>query len=353
MRPCLSRQNLRIWIDLANSPHVLVFEPIARRLREKGHELFFTLRDFAQTIPLARARALEGPVVGGHGGKSRVKKVVNISARTAALVRFAKKQGIDFALGHNSYAQVVAAKVARVPVLTMMDYEGQPANHLAFRLADWVLVPKFFPEEALRKFGAKRIHTYTGFKEELYLADFVPQEDFVEELASISARPIDQKRVLVTVRSPATMALYHRFQNPLFSRLLERLRADGNAFVVLLARTEEQRKSISQDFPEFFCPQVALDGPNLLYHSDLVISAGGTMNREAALLGTPAYTLFAGELPAVDEELVRRGWLGVLRSEADIDALSLQRKDHGPERAQSQVLDEVAGVVEEKMASIK
>ena len=193
---------VRIWIDLANSPHVPLAEPIVRSLRDRGDEVVLTARDHAQTVELARHRWGELHVVGGSSPAGRTNKALAIAGRAAALRRVARAERPDVAFSHGSYAQVVAARSARVPSLVMMDYEHQPANHLSFRLATRVLVPEVFPRTALKRFGAReaKVDRYPGFKEELYLSGFAPDPQVLAELAldpaTVIASPIVQQAYL-------------------------------------------------------------------------------------------------------------------------------------------------------------
>lgn len=309
-----------------------------------------TLRDFAQTIPLAERYELTGPVVGAHGGASRWGKARSLSARTMELRRFAKEHGVDRAMSHNSYAQTVAARSLGIHTVTMMDYEGQPANHVAFRAAHRVVVPERFPEEDLRRFGAraKKVRTFPGLKEQLYLADFEPDHRGVEaELESTCDRlhPGWREKPLVVVRPPATMAYYHRFENPIFPAVLEWLdRQDIQ--VIAIPRDESQVAELIEHLPGVAIPATAIDGPSLIARADLVISAGGTMNREAAVLGTPAYTIFAGDLPAIDRELVRLGRLEPITDPAVLDERKIEHKDPNAGLGSSPVLDVVLEALE-------
>jgi predicted glycosyltransferase len=157
-----------IWIDLANSPHVPFFRALIPEFERRGHSVIVTAREFAQTVELAFAAGLEPIVIGGHGGGKLAGKAGNLIGRTAALVRWARGRGIDLAVSHNSYAQTAAARVLGIKSATLMDYEHQPANHLAFRLATCVIVPRAFPDAALRRYGASvnKVRRYNGTKED-------------------------------------------------------------------------------------------------------------------------------------------------------------------------------------------
>jgi uncharacterized protein len=334
---------MRIWIDLANSPHVPFFRALAPEFEKRGASVLMTARDFAQTIELAEAAGLAAEVIGVHGGRALAGKAGNLVGRAAALRRWARGREFDLAVSHNSYAHVAAARVLGIRSVTLMDYEHQPANHLAFRLASRVIVPRSFPPEALRRYGARarKVRRYRGTKEDVYLADFEPDPRFAETLAALGVRPGD---VTVVVRPPARDALYHRFENELFDELLARLRARADVKVILLARTEAQRDAYAAR-PNLILPRSALDGANLIAASDLVVSAGGTMNREAAALGVPAATIYAGRWAAVDEELLREGRLRRIAARGDLDALPLEKKRAARARRALHVRAEVADLI--------
>ena len=317
---------MRIWIDLANSPHVPFFHALIPEFTSRGHQIEITARDFAQTVELATKAGMVPHVIGGHGGGTFRGKAGNLVGRAAALRKWARDRGIDLALSHNSYAQIAAAAALGIKSVTLMDYEHQPANHLAFRLASRVIVPRSFPASELRKYGAstKKVKRYDGLKEDVYLADFRPDPSFAQTLRKLG---IASEDVLVVARPPAREALYHRFENELFDDLLMRLSARADVRVILLPRTGAQRaEHESRKLPNMIIPHEALDGANLIAAADLVISAGGTMNREAAVLGVPAASVYAGKWAAVDEQLVNEGRLAKIASTEDVESIGLQKK---------------------------
>jgi predicted glycosyltransferase len=344
---------LRIWIDLANSPHVPFFRALIPLFRARGHEVVTTARDFAQTVELARRAGLDAEVVGGRGARSLARKGGRIAGRALALARWARGRKIDLAVGHNSYAQVAAARLLGTRSVTLMDYEHQPANHLAFRLASRVVVPAAFPDEALRRFGARpsKVLRYDGTKEDVYLADFEPDPRFAEELRALG---IGEGEVLVVARPPARDALYHRFENELFAEAVEELCARPRVRILMLARTDAQREEYRARFGGgcVVWPSEALDGANLVAAADLVLSAGGTMNREAAALGVPAATVYAGRWAAIDEQLVREGRLARIATREDVQALTAEKKSGtNPRRAthvRAQVAEMVLGVISDE-----
>ncbi|HUA12013.1 MAG TPA: DUF354 domain-containing protein [Solirubrobacteraceae bacterium] len=314
---------MRVWIDLTNSPHVLVMRPVIARLQDEGHDVAVTARDFAQTLGLCERFGIEHVAIGRHHGEHVAAKAAGLASRSMALTRWARGRRFDIALGHGSNDVCVAAAILRVPSSTMFDYEWATVQHnINCRLARNVVVPDAIPPERLARYGASgKIRAYAGLKEEYYLADFEVDDGVPAELG------LDRDRPIVVVRTPPELSLYHRFENELFAQVIARLRAaaaDGVQSVVL-ARVAEQRRAL-EGTPGFTVPARAIDAQSLIARADLVISAGGTMNREAVALGTPVYTTFAGRPGAVDERLIAEGRL---RRLADAGELTLERRPPG------------------------
>src|SRR3954471_16690529 len=279
---------MRVWVDLTNSPHVLVLRPIVAALRARGHEVQITARDFAQTLGLLERFGIEHEVIGRHRGGRLAAKALGLAARSTALARWARRRRFDLALGHGSNDVTVAARLLGIPSSTMFDYEWATVQHAVnCRLAQAVVVPEAIPPERLHRYGADgKIAAYPGLKEEYYLADFEPDPAVLAELGLDRAEPI------AVVRTPPAVSLYHRFENPLFAQVLDRLRGEQT---IVLPRTPAQRTELDG----FIVPERAIDAQSLIAYADLVISAGGTMNREAVALGTPVWTTFEGRMGAV------------------------------------------------------
>jgi hypothetical protein len=315
---------VRVWIDLTNSPHALVMRPLIEAMRADGHDVQVTARDFAQTLELCERLGIDHTAIGRHRGEGLAAKGVGLVSRRAALARWARGRRFDVAVGHGSNDVTVAAWLLRIPSATAFDYEFAALQHqVNCRLARAVMVPEVIPPERLDRYGARgKLRRYPGLKEEYYLADFEPDDSVLAELG------LDRERELVLVRTPPEVSLYHRFENPLFRRVLERL-ATGPAQTVVLPRTPAQRDEVLR-LGSFTVPERAVDAQSLVAFADLVISAGGTMNREAVALGTPVYTTFEGRLGAVDENLLREGRLRRLDDPAEIRVE--RRQAHGAVR---------------------
>ena len=293
---------MRVWVDLTNSPHVLVMRPLIERMRAAGHEVHITARDFAQTLQLLECYRMDHTAIGHHRGGKLTGKGLGLVQRSLALTRWGRKRRFDIAMGHGSNDVTVAAKLLGIPSATAFDYEWAKVQHTVnCQLANRVVVPDAIPPERLRPYGATdtKLRRYEGLKEEYYLADFQPDRAVLAELGLDDAEP------LAVVRTPPDVSLYHRFENDVFARLLERLRG---VQTVVLPRTQAQREELARA-GGFVVPERAIDAPSLVAFADLVVSAGGTMNREAVALGTPVYTTFEGKLGAVDERLLAEGRL--------------------------------------------
>jgi uncharacterized protein len=304
------------------SAHVLVFRPLIEILRGRGDEVEITAREYAQTLQLLELHGLEAEVIGRHGGRSRLAKGRAMLSRLHALRRFANGRGFDVALAHGSHELTITARRLGIPSSTTFDYEWAWLQHqLGCRAATKVVVPDAIPPERLEPYGVEdgKLLQYEGLKEEYYLADFEPDP------AVLAQWPLDRARVLVVLRPPPDVSLYHRHSNPLFPQTLEFLGRRDDVHAIVIPRTEEQRDYVrTLDLPSVIVPERAVDAQSLIALSDLVVSAGGTMNREAAALGVPVYTTYGGRLGGVDEALIREGRLVPL---SDARALELRKRD--------------------------
>jgi uncharacterized protein len=311
---------MRIWFDMTASAHPVVFRPVIGRLRERGHEVQITARDYAQTLGLLDLYGLDHITMGSHAGASRPRKVMALLQRTTQLYRWARGS-FDLAVAHGSNDLALAAAWARIPAVNMFDYEFAIQQHnIGCRLARRVIVPDAIPPSRLTRFGVKgdKLLQYPGLKEEYYLSDFTPDPTILERLG------VDRERVVVVVRPPPDVSLYHRKSNPLFPRVLSHLGHRDDVQAVVLPRTEAQRRNVKAlNLPSVITTEDAVDAQSLIAASDLVVSAGGSMNREAVALGVPVYTTYGGRLGGVDESLIRSGRLRPL---TDPRALVLEKR---------------------------
>jgi uncharacterized protein len=307
---------LRVWVDLTNTAHVVVLRPLVELLEAGGHEVHLTARPLSHTVELLEDWGHPFTVLGAHGGTSRAGKARAAADRVARMLRFGRGRGFDAALAHGSTDLPIACRLLRVPNTTMFDYEWAVAQHsVNCRMADRVLVPEAIPPQRLRRYGARgrKLVRYPGLKEEYVLHGFTPDP------AVLDALGVDRGRPLAVVRTAPSYALYVGGSGQaLLPRLLAHLDGQG-AQVVVLPRTPAQADEVrALGLPGVVVPARAVDGRSLVSFADALVSAGGSMNREAAALGTPVWSMFEGRPGGVDEQLVREGRLRRLERVEDV-----------------------------------
>jgi len=315
---------LKVWVDCTAAAHPLVLRPLIERLQARGDEVFVTAREYGQTLGILERLGIPYTAVGAHGGASRLRKGLAVAGRSARLARFVWERRPQLAIAHGSVDLAVVSSLFRIPSAQMQDYEfAGLQRQIAFRLAKRVLVPETIPIERMRRVGVKgeKLVAYPGLKEEYYLADFEPDPSVLDELG------LDREKVLVVVRPPPETSEYHA-RNDLYGATIKRLAGAGEAQAVVIPRTESQGAAVrAVGAPNLIVPERAIDAQSLIAFADLVVSAGGTMNREAVALGTPVFTTFAGRMGGVDEALIAEGRLRVL---ADPAELALRKRDSPP-----------------------
>ena len=322
---------MRIWVDCTAAAHPVVLRPVIEELGARGHEVEITARRYGQTEGLLDRLGLSYESFGSHGGASTLSKGTALASRSAALARWARPRGFDLGIAHGSVDLAAVGTALRVPTAQMQDYEWAGLQRkLAWRAARRVIVPDAIPIERLEAAGARaeKLVRYPGLKEDYYLAGFRPDPAVLAELGladlGVLAERREDGRVLVVVRPPPETSAYHA-DNPLYQGVLDRLAADPAAVTVLIPRTDEQAIATRErGEPTLVVPDRAIDAQSLIALSDLVVSAGGTMNREAVVLGVPVYTTYGGRLGGVDEWLIREGRLVPL---TDPRALTLAKRD--------------------------
>lgn len=317
---------MKIWIDLDNTPHVPFFKPIIRELEQRGHSVALTARDAFQVCELAAKMGLSPKKVGRHYGKNRFMKVWGLGWRSLQLLPTVLKHRPDLALSHGSRSQILLCNLLRIPTVMVMDYEFAETPWLL--QPKWEVVPSVLLDANLQCKNRERVRTYDGIKEDVYAPDFKPDPSLGRQLG------LDESLIVVTVRPPANEAHYHNPESEtFFVEFMHRLVSTPEAKAVLLPRNKSQEAQIRKDFPQWFAdsrvvvPKEAVDGLNLLWHSDLVVSGGGTMNREAAALGVPVYSIFRGKIGVLDRQLQKEGRMVLIEKIEDVrQKILLQRR---------------------------
>jgi predicted glycosyltransferase len=320
-----------IWIDLENTPHIPFFAPIMRELRRRGYSVLVTARDAYQTCEMADLYHLDYQRIGRHYGQKMFLKACGLGIRTAQLIPFILRHRPILSLNHGSRAQVVASNLLGIPSVTIMDYEHSRGVGLGH--PKWMIVPESVTEGAMGSKNPTRLLHYSGIKEDVYAPEVSPDPSIRTQLGLRGGGCL-----VVTVRPPATEAHYH---NPeaevLFEHFMQRAVRTPDLQVVLLPRNKRQEQEIRTRWPDWFgdgkvvIPAQVVDGLNLLWHSDLVVSGGGTMNREAAALGVPVYSIFRGTIGAVDRKLEQEGRLTLITSVEEVsNKILLQPRSKQP-----------------------
>jgi uncharacterized protein len=315
--------DMKIWVDIANSPQVLFMSPIITELQKRGHALVVTTRQHSETVSLADHFGFSHTVIGVHGGGTLIGKGLAIVIRALRLIWFLRHQHIDLAVSGSSFSQALAVKWMHTPLVAFNDYEGNPGMHIICRVARKIFVPNVFSKQNLYRYGASedQIESYNGLKENIYLGEFVPDHLFLEKAG------IPQDKILVTMRPASDVSAYHQFENPLFEEALNYIAHKDNTFIILLSRNAKQREKYEAlGLPNVLLPSRVLDGPNLIYYSDLIVGAGGTMNREAVVLGSSVYSLFMGMLGSIDQRLIDSGKLIWIKNSSEIQKIKITKK---------------------------
>ena len=251
---------MRVWVDLTNSPHVLVLRPVIRALERAGQRVEVTARDFAQTLGLRERLGIAHEAIGRHRGGRLAAKGVGLASRSLALADWARGRRFDVALGHGSNDITVAAKLLGIPSATTFDYEwATVAAHrqLPARAARSSCPTRSRPSGS-RRYGADAARSCAatrGSRRSTTSRTSSPTPRCSTSSGSTPAQPI------AVVRTPPAVSLYHRFEHPLFAQLLERLREQAQA--VVLPRTPEQRAELARA-GGFVVPERAVDAQSLV-----------------------------------------------------------------------------------------
>ena len=342
----MKRNNKKlVWIDIDNSPHVLFFRPIIEQLRKRDVNVFITAREYAQVLDLLNLFGIEYKKVGRHYGKNILIKYLGSLLRVLQLIVVVFRMKPHLAISHGSRSQLIAGKILGIKVALTFDYEYVEIPPL-FR-PDIVLVPEMIPEE--RTMSIKNVFRYKGIKEDVYVPYFKPNPGIEEKLG------IKNNKIVIAIRPPATLAHYHTLQSDkLFKELLKFLKDSEKTYTIITPRTKDQEAEIRSQWKEefrtgkFYIPAKVMNGLDIIWNSDLVVSGGGTMIREAAALNVPAYSTFGGQVGAVDNYLESIGRLIILRDETDIkNKLKIEKRILGMNKSNegSGVLDEITNKI--------
>lgn len=332
-----------IWFDLDNSPHVPLYAPVIKELEKRGMEYIITARDFAQTLALCDMQKLEYTAVGKHGGKGKFAKVFNLIERSRQLKNEIAGKKIHAAVSHGSRTQVITSKRLKIPSILMLDYE-YTENKIFNIFADYILMPVYIPDEVLDRtgFNLKKVIRYNGFKEELYLNDFVPDYNFREKIG------VSSEDLLIVIRPPSLVGNYSKKESEtLFVEAIKFI-LKANAKCLIIKRTKEDYELISgiikgNENVKFL--DKVVDGLQLIYAADIFLSGGGTMNRESALLGTKTYSIFKGRKPYLDEFLESDGKMNFINDIEDLKKIEIKKYEKPQVSFKNDLVKEVTDII--------
>jgi predicted glycosyltransferase len=316
----------KVWIDLENAPHAVLYNPIIDVLESQGHEWTVTLRDFGMTRELMRKFGRPFTKMGGEYGRSLPAKAMGLLRRTLSLVLWARGRGFDVAASHGSRSQVLAASILGIPSLSMYDYE-YVATGIFDRFSSKVMIPEALPDAILSPaaLSAGRYVRYPGQKESIYLGNLRPDPSILEELN------VGPDQILVIMRPPASSAHYHADGgDAIFLACLEHVLGYPNAVAVVVPRSPGEGEKYAESLRNPLNLRILrhpVDGLNLIWMADMVCGGGGTMNREAASMNVPVYSVFLGKVGAVDGDLAKAGKMGMIRSVEDVTQIKVQKRD--------------------------
>jgi uncharacterized protein len=345
-----STPSAKIWVDLDNTPHVPFFIPIIKELKRRGHDVVLTARDAFQVCELADASGLHYLKVGRHYGKTPIMKIIGLIWRAGQLIPFAVRQKPGLALSHGARSQTLACNLLRVPTILIADYEYVRTAPLAH--PRWTIVPDSLDPKGLPA-KISRVRYYRGIKEDVYVPEFKPSAAL---LATLGVREAD---LIITVRPPANEAHYYNPESDvLLVELMSRVCQTPNVQAILLPRNHAQEEGFRKAHPGWFVdaktivPPRAVNGLDLLWFSDFVVSGGGTMNREAAAMGIPVYSIFRGKTGAVDLNLEKQGRLTMIHSVEEVRSKiqfvrrnKARQPDNTPRPALQDIIEHIEDII--------
>ena len=339
-----------IWIDLDNSPHVPFFSPIMKALNDRGYKVVFTARDCFQVCGLADLFGLNYKSIGRHYGKNKILKIIGTLFRAIQLLPIGMKKRPILSVSHGSRSQLIASTLLRIPHILIFDYEH--ARSLPLLKPIIGIAPQVIDSQSLGKEFKLGFRGYSGLKEDVYVSTFKPDPGFLNNLN------IDKDSLIVTIRPPANEAHYHNPESEkLFIEAVEKIGNKPNTVMIILPRNEKLQKQMIEDTWPDWCrngkiiiPESVLNGLDLIWYSDFVISGGGTMNREAAALGVPVYSIFRGKTGAVDKYLSQTGRLVMLKTVEDVSnqiKIEKRSKDQAAEFEDLIALKQIVDAIDE------
>ena len=319
---------MNVWIDLTNSPHVNFFKDMIKEL-QVDHKILLTCRPLANTVEILDLCRLPYTIIGKHYGRNLIKKTGGFPLRIFQLYRLLRSKNVDVAISHSSFYSPLVAKLIGARCLYLNDNEYAAGNRISFIFADRILVPEFLNNRKIRRQWGKlsKVIKYPGLKEGIYLWRYSDQNPKMNT-ANIE---LDKKTIYIRPEPPA--AQYYKGRINFIDDLL--LGIQSKVRVVLLPRNADQKAYYRQEkFKHIHIPEQPIDLAELIKSCDLFIGAGGTMTREAAVLGIPTICIYQDALLDVDQYLIDQGCMVHLKRPTAAQVLThlSQSKKNDPNR---------------------
>lgn len=292
----MKKDKTDVWFDFSNPPHVNLFLPILKEFHRQQKSTFCTAREFVETKGLLEKYGIPFESFGKHGGKNRLSKAFNLVNRNIELLRNLPQFKLSIS---SSFEAPQISWLRGRPAVVFDDNEIAP-NWLYSKFVKHVIAPSVIDVASWQKSGIKKskVIPYNGYKEDVYIADYIPDPTFLNSL------PFSD---FITVRPENIFASYVPVgAKSIVAELIEKLTTKG-LNILYLPRYEVDR-TYAKAQPNIFIPQKPLNGLDVCYYSKAVLTGAGTFAREAALLGVPAVSFFAGnELLTVDKSMISKG----------------------------------------------
>ncbi len=311
---------MKIWIDISNAPHVHFFRALIPRLEGRGHGVVVTARDFGPICKLLENFNIAYTCIGSHGGRDLEKKLLKNAERLKEIAGFIAGERPDLGLFKYSVEGSRVCFGLGIPSISVIDNErSESQNRLIVPFSNLIISPKAIRREALEGLGARGVRQFHGICELAHYSGFEASGAVLKEL-DISGK--DPRMPLIVARPEPFFASYCRHRSKLYKVLRGLGRESPESRIVFVPRNEKDREEFRK-LDGVVVPDKPIDTLSLFSFADLMIGAGGSMNREACIAGCPAISLYPEELLAVDRLLVGRGAMRHTLDEGEAVGLAL------------------------------
>jgi hypothetical protein len=300
---------MKIWYDATTGKHVRYGAAIAARLRNLGYDVILTTRKHPDTLELARILNEKFIPVGQYDPTSLCTRLEKSAKRTIMLSRLFKDSVPDLAISHQSVELCRVAFGLNVPIILTADTPHAAAvNKLTIPLANALVASEAIPKRVFKKYGEPKLFQFKGVDEVAWIKELRISQKF------------DYEKPLIVVRQVEKKAAYAMGKTDITEKIAKKLTSIGN--VVFLTRYKKPKRK------NLIIPKHFVDSASLVTNADLVVSAGGTIAREAALQGIPSIVLSDFGRTYVNEYLVKKSFPLFIASDLT-EALKLAEKHLG------------------------